>query len=273
VFPSVCGLQALGRPILSNNFTTNPSSKKKPHGPLFKGLHKFLINSSKITLISCTKRYWQIHSSQQSHQIRLQQVQPSTLITSSPAHLILNLPWQKRLPTISEASDFSLTLPEAAERAERLHEQLAEIFPPNEDPVSRLGRTLSHRSVVSTTPSFALQQEEAALQASLQKFEFIDNGGCGEVFIYTGKLQVIKRAKHHDQQLWKDYCTGLDVHSKFAIAQDIFQPFEPPRIPKPKCCISPDNEKWWQANGSKFPDDRQTEETNSGRLDRRVLSA
>ncbi len=176
-----------------------------------------------------------------------------------------------RLPGISEDSEFSVTLSEAAERAERVHEELEEALRWDENPVTRLGRQLSHRSVISTASSFAQQQEEAAYQVDLQIFQFLDCGFCGDVFAYTGKNQVIKRAINNDGQLWHDYLTGLDVHTKFSISQDLFTPFESPRIPKPQCCINPKNERWWRENGAKFPEDRQTEERMPVMILERIL--
>jgi Zinc finger protein len=165
-----------------------------------------------------------------------------------------------RLPTISEVSDFFVTLPEAAERAEDLETRLEEALTIAEDPATRLGRQLSARSVISTSSSFALQQEEAASRADLQDFKFLDNGFCGDVFAMMGKPLVLKRARQKDDQLWRDYLTGLTVHSEHALIQDLFTPYEPPRIPMPQFCISPDNHKWWTENFAKFPKNYETKE-------------
>ncbi|ERF68643.1 hypothetical protein EPUS_09136 [Endocarpon pusillum Z07020] len=159
-----------------------------------------------------------------------------------------------RLPDVSEDSVFSVTLSEAAARADRFISRL------DEDPVTRLGRQLSHKSVISTASSFAREQEEAAYRSEIRTFLFLDHGFCGDIFAYTGRNQVLKRAINHDDNLWNDYLMGSDVHAKFSVAENLFAPHEPPCIPKPEACISPENERWWAQNGLKFPDDRQTEQ-------------
>jgi Zinc finger protein len=186
------------------------------------------------------------------------------LLSSSTRYKALLRPhfiMTSRLPTISESSDFSVTLSEAAERAQELNRQLDEVLLLDEDPVSRLGRQLSHRSVISTTLSFAQRQEQAAFQVGEQKFEFLDNGWCGDVFSYTGKNKVLKRAKRNDEQLWNDYQKTLSVRDQVSLAetQKLFTPCEPPRIPVSGPCIPPNSEEWWEENGAKFPDDCQTE--------------
>ncbi len=160
-----------------------------------------------------------------------------------------------RLPTISEASDFSVTLPEAAQRAENQEKRVEEALSLDEDLVTRLGRQLSTRSIISTASSLALQQRELASGPHLQNFYYLDGGFCGEVFAYMGEPLVLKRALNNDQNLWNDYLTGLKVHEQFTLAQDLFAPYEPPRIPKPQYCIATANNEWWNQNGARFPKD------------------
>ncbi|MCJ1363897.1 hypothetical protein MMC16_003006 [Acarospora aff. strigata] len=159
-------------------------------------------------------------------------------------------------------SSFSVSLPEAANRAEELVRVLEQQLSVGDDPIARLSRNFSIHSTISTASSFAQQQQQACLQENVHEFREIGAGYCGTVFERHGAISVLKKAKYGQLTLWNDYCIQAHVYDQFAIARPLFHNQEVPRIPRPVYFTNPeDDQEWWTENGGKFPPSHRTPQT------------
>ena len=107
--------------------------------------------------------------------------------------------------------------------------------------------------MISTSSSFAIQQQEASASSGLQTFREIGSGYCGIVFDHAGTGTVIKQAKQGIETLWNDYLLQANVYEQFNQAESLFEEYKPPRIPRPIHFIPSDGSKWWSENNIKFP--------------------
>lgn len=157
---------------------------------------------------------------------------------------------------------FSVSLPEAANRAEELVRALEQQLSVGDDPISRLSRNFSVQSTISTASSLAYHQQQAGFQGNVHEFREIGAGYCGIVFEEPGAISVLKKAKYGQRTLWNDYHIQGHVYDQFAIARQLFNNQEVPRIPRPIYFTSPeDDPSWWTENGGKFPANHRTIDT------------
>ena len=129
-----------------------------------------------------------------------------------------------------------------------------------EDPASDskllLRRWLSVRSVISTASSDAIQQQEAAIDASGRICKSIGRGWTGEIFDQVGTGRILKKAIHKQESsnspLWNDF----KVHSRVeeAVAR-VFSHRSDLNLSVPELFdfIGPDDEGWWKENTSRWP--------------------
>lgn len=135
--------------------------------------------------------------------------------------------------------------------ADRLQE--IDLNTPASSTKETLKRWLSTRSVLSTTSSNAIRQEEAAEDEGKQTFDSIGKGRCGEVFDEVGKGKVLKRA-HSPQnlELWHDYETHALVKRHLTFTFEV-HPGLDLHVPKVYNYITKDRYEWWAENRSKWP--------------------
>lgn len=127
-------------------------------------------------------------------------------------------------------SRLSVSPPEAA--YEELMQLLEQQLSRGDDPITRLSRNLSVRSVISTASSLA-QQQLSSFQGSIHGFREIGAGYCGIVFEQPGAISVLKKAKYGQLTLWNDYLMQAHIYDQFAIARRLFANQEVPRITRP----------------------------------------
>lgn len=125
-----------------------------------------------------------------------------------------------------------------------------------------LQRWLSLRSVISNASSYAIQQEEAALNSSQQVFRSIGQGFCAEVFNQVGKGLVIKRAfTPQNMELWNDFRQHVAIHEAISHAfskevdLDVY-------VPMPLKYLTRDDTEWWDQNRAKWPTSALREPTD-----------
>jgi len=147
----------------------------------------------------------------------------------------------------------SVSPPEAA--YEELMQLLEQQLSRGDDPITRLSRNLSVRSVISTASSLA-QQQLSSFQGSIHGFREIGAGYCGIVFEQPGAISVLKKAKYGQLTLWNDYLMQAHIYDQFAIARRLFANQEVPRITRPIYFTNADDDPtWWTENAGKFPPD------------------
>ncbi|PVH77401.1 hypothetical protein DL98DRAFT_550626 [Cadophora sp. DSE1049] len=128
----------------------------------------------------------------------------------------------------------------------------------NDPPKTILKKMLSVRSVVSTSSSFAMRNQEASSDPSLQQFSEIGQGNCGHVFSQLGTAQVVKRAREDGPEspaLWNDFLMHKKVEQGFEVGNSAGLPTV--HIPRPILYISRNDKTWWDNNAYRFPNDVQ----------------
>lgn len=135
----------------------------------------------------------------------------------------------------------------------QLADQLESLVERN--PAEALRRMLSHRSVVSTSSSFA-ERMQLAPAAPFREWQQIGAGSFGKAYQQAGTIDCIKISQHAEQ-IWDEYKMQLRVSRAFQDIQrqgltiDI-------RIPKPKDFVASNDaagQAWWKTNRSNFPGD------------------
>ncbi|MCJ1485638.1 hypothetical protein MMC06_005813, partial [Schaereria dolodes] len=161
---------------------------------------------------------------------------------------------------LSGASD-STTLSEGIFRALRFEQQLEvqpEIEPETPDDVLR--RTLSARSVVSTTSSFTQRMNRTRSQGHGQEeYSVIGMGSCGTVFELPGTELAIKKGGDVGA-IYTDFQLTNDVHYAIRDTREILQNGFPtytiPKAPKCKEFWMPESPNW--AALERFPSSHRT---------------
>lgn len=114
------------------------------------------------------------------------------------------------------------------------------------EPDHELGRVLSLRSIISSTPSF--DEEISAAETRSDTYRLIGYGACGAIYGQYGVTSVLKLAKTDDPQLWNDYMMHTRVWEALKITD-----FQEVRVPQPKFYVPKDQEHWWAKNKPLFP--------------------
>ncbi|KAH7116859.1 zinc finger protein-domain-containing protein [Dendryphion nanum] len=118
-----------------------------------------------------------------------------------------------------------------------------------------LKKFLSIRSVVSTTSSFADDQQSTVWNQG--PYRRIGAGTCAYVVDIPGANQILKVAKHPGQstdQLWEDYL----AHNRVSFVFDkIGRSNIAVHVPKLFWFVSASDEAWWESNLPRFPKDDQ----------------
>jgi hypothetical protein len=124
-----------------------------------------------------------------------------------------------------------------------------------------LRRTLSVRTVVSTSSSFAERMELAKLLENAP-LSVIGRGTCGTVFEIPGTETAIKKGVDKDG-LWNDanltnvVCRAV-VETR-SLLESKFPDASIPRVPRVYGWVSNDElDSWWVKNKSRFPEDDAT---------------
>ena len=163
---------------------------------------------------------------------------------------------QRRRQAETEDSVISLTpsIKEAATLVAQLEDQLRL---DDSSPESILKRSLSSKTVISTTSSWALRFQDAAENDAAQEFMEIGRGGCGVVFEQVGVGHVAKRAiEDNPNSLWTDYLTHRHLCTTFSN----LTPYMNIKIKIPRCIgwRGPAPTEWWDSNAFRFPADFQS---------------
>lgn len=158
----------------------------------------------------------------------------------------------------TEETDISITpsLREDIELSSRLRRKLE-----LESPADILQYSISTRSVISTSSSFAQRYQQAAEDDELQKFKPIGAGSCGTVLEWTGTTQVVKHEKRTTMiseklKLWNDYLMHTKILEAFATASRMNLDCEI-RIPHCYAYVNDADTNWWNDNSDRFPQDLQ----------------
>jgi hypothetical protein len=121
-----------------------------------------------------------------------------------------------------------------------------------------LQRWLSIRSVVSTSSSNAIRQQEVVFNSNLQVFRSIGKGFCGQVYEKLGTNRVYKRELNPGpEMLWNDYkwhtCIyGAIFSGNFENEEKAIDNLPMIRVPQVYAFITQDSQDWWKQNGEKF---------------------
>ena len=128
----------------------------------------------------------------------------------------------------------------------------ASIPPPGADSLElRLGRMLSVGSVISTTSSFAEEQDTGAKTGvEAAPYKLIGWGACGAVYTQDGSTKVLKVAKTDDQQLWIDYRMMTRVWEAFARTPEVS---EETFVPQPEFFVPRTETRWWEEREGNIP--------------------
>jgi hypothetical protein len=131
-----------------------------------------------------------------------------------------------------------------------------------------LGRWLSVRSVITTTSSNAIQEQEAALDTQLQVFQSIGKGLCGEVFEKVGTGRVYKRELNQNNSgLWNDYKIHTSIYDAIILEKSkpgaaSVENFPKLHVPQVYSFITREDNAWWKENGKNFARISSREYTN-----------
>lgn len=146
-----------------------------------------------------------------------------------------------------------------------LREESEEPEEPEELAKQLLKRTLSTRSVISTTSSFASRMQRAALRSGLERQDLrvIGLGSCGTVFEMAGTELAFKKGTS-EPSIWRDFCLTNRVHNAVKRVRRMMQEaFPNSTIPRTPLCFDyhpADDEKFWSANLQRFPADHRTKQ-------------
>jgi hypothetical protein len=115
-----------------------------------------------------------------------------------------------------------------------------------------LHRSLSLRTVISTTSSLVTRRQVATECGIPQGFRAIGAGTCGTVFDIPGSVQVVKRAKGGwEKQLWNDCVSQKRVLEAFEKHTKLIGDL---LVPYVVSFISADDLKFWKEHGQYFPE-------------------
>jgi hypothetical protein len=121
-----------------------------------------------------------------------------------------------------------------------------------------LQRWLSIKSVISTSSSNAIRQQEAVFNSNFQVFRSIGKGFCGQVYEKLGTNRVYKRDLNPGtEMLWNDYkwhtCIyGAITSGNFENEGKVINNLPMIRVPQVYAFITNDSQDWWKQNGEKF---------------------
>jgi hypothetical protein len=122
-------------------------------------------------------------------------------------------------------------------------------------PEAILKRAFSTKSALSTTSTFALEQQTASTNRILQFYGKIGYGRCGHVFELSGTGEVAKVAVDQD---------GLEVYNEFYMQQKIresLQQFSQQislcSIPTLREYVAATDTQWWENHGPRFPEEHR----------------
>ncbi|MCJ1271781.1 hypothetical protein MMC22_011686 [Lobaria immixta] len=115
-----------------------------------------------------------------------------------------------------------------------------------------LQRWLSIKSVISTSSSNAIQQQEAVLDTGKMVFRSIGKGFCAEVFDQVGRGSVLKRAFNpQNHELWNDYTHHVEIY--LAVTKAIGQKLNlDVHVPRVFNYYARDSQDWWEQNRHKW---------------------
>ncbi|KAI4290203.1 MAG: hypothetical protein L6R35_000526 [Caloplaca aegaea] len=134
-------------------------------------------------------------------------------------------------------------------------------IPEEEDETSLqlLKRTLSTRSVISTTSSFASRMQHTASKSSPNPIDFrnIGLGSCGSVFEVPGTQMALKKGSSLDS-LWIDFCLTNTVHNAILDVATVLQmAFPNCALPRTPLCygfqLADDCDFWTNEMLRRFP--------------------
>ena len=149
-----------------------------------------------------------------------------------------------------------------AQENQRFSDELNSSLRLNEDPLKLLKRTLSVKSVVSTTSSNASRMQKASGASDRETFRTIGLGSCGSVFELPGTELAYKKGSV-ETEIWRDFCLTNKVHIAVTtvrhVLQNSFQDLTIPRTPRCHSYHTADDEAFWSAHTlSRFPVDHRT---------------
>ncbi|KYK56205.1 hypothetical protein DCS_08173 [Drechmeria coniospora] len=126
-----------------------------------------------------------------------------------------------------------------------------------------LRRSLTTRSVISTTSSFAAQYHRAVTRPKLQCIQEIGQGLQGTIFEQVGQSLVMKKEKPGNDALPSNLVHEYTMHRSVAAA---FSRYAPSvgcdiHIPKPSGITQQSDDAFWTENLHKFPAGHQTRTT------------
>jgi len=114
-----------------------------------------------------------------------------------------------------------------------------------------LNRAFSITSTLSTTSTFAIEQQKASTDDKLLPYPQIGFGRCGYVFELTGTDQVAKVAISEDgMELYVDCCMHQKIRESL---QKVPQGIPLCHIPTPRQYIAANDIQWWENQGPRFP--------------------
>ncbi|MCJ1226719.1 hypothetical protein MMC12_003372 [Toensbergia leucococca] len=128
-----------------------------------------------------------------------------------------------------------------------------------------LKRTLSTRSVISTTSSLASRMQRAASDstAERQDLRVIGLGSCGSVFEVPGTEIAFKKGTS-EQGIWQDFCLTNSVHNAVNQVQGLMQEtFPDSTIIRTSLCHeyhTADSTDFWICNLQRFPAGHRTKQ-------------
>ncbi|KAG7005532.1 hypothetical protein G7Y79_00019g047120 [Physcia stellaris] len=170
----------------------------------------------------------------------------------------------------TEETDISITpsLMEDIELTSKLRRKLE-----LESPSEILQYSISTRSVISTSSSFAQRYQKAAEDEELQKFKPIGAGSCGTVLEWTGTAQVVKLEKRttmisESLKLWNDYLMHTKILEAFTTVSKKNFDCEI-RVPRCYAYVNAADREWWDNNSDRFPQDLQ--QPTNGLFTERIL--
>lgn len=133
----------------------------------------------------------------------------------------------------------------------------------DESPSELLRRTLSVKSVISTTSSFAERLNRAQGKAAHERrdYRIIGVGTCGTIFEIPGTELAIKKGQDK-HAMWNDFRLTNIVHYSIQDTREVVQAaFPETTIPRSPHCSDfwlPESNDYWQANLPRFPRSHRT---------------
>lgn len=131
--------------------------------------------------------------------------------------------------------------------------------------IQLLKRTLSTKSMISTTSGLASWMRRAASRSGLERenLRVIGLGSCGTVFEIPGTELAYKKGTS-ESGIWKDYNLTNKVRNAVRdvreMLQDAFPDYTHPRTPLCHRYLPPDDEDFWSDNLQRFPAEHRTKQ-------------